>query len=227
VVILSVGETISSDNWPEYSPLIAHWRLDEAEGIVAKDEVGENDGILFGEPHWQPASGKIDGALELDGLDDYVESDFVLNPADGVFSVFAWIKGGLPGQVIISQANGGGKGYTWIGSDLSEGKLMSGLVPPPAGRIIPQPLVSEVEITDGDWQHVGFVWDGFYRSLFKDGMEAAKDAQPLNPLNAADGGLYIGVGTTISEGTFFWGMIDDVRVYNQALNAEEIMALIE
>ncbi len=227
MVILSVGETISSDNWPEYSPLIAHWRLDEAEGIIAKDEVGENGGILFGEPYWQPTGGKIDGALELDGLDDYVESGFVLNPADGVFSVFAWIKGGLPGQVIVSQANGGGKGYTWIGSDLSEGKLMSGLVPPPAGRIIPQPLVSEVEITDGDWQHVGFVWDGFYRSLFKDGMEAAKDAQPLNPLNAADGGLYIGVGTTISEGTFFWGMIDDVRVYNQALNAEEIIALIE
>ena len=27
VKILSVGETISSDNWPEYSPLLAHWKL--------------------------------------------------------------------------------------------------------------------------------------------------------------------------------------------------------
>jgi hypothetical protein len=225
VKILAVGETISSDNWPDYSPLIAHWKLDEAEGIVAADEVGENDGTLYGEPLWQPAGGKVDGALELDGLDDYVETGFVLNPVDGVFSIFAWIKGGLPGQVIISQAEGSGSGGTWVGVDSSDGNLMTGLTPPPAGRVVPQPLVSGLIITDGDWHHVGFVWDGSYKSLFRDGVEAAKDTQPLNPLKAADGGLYIGAGKTLEVGTFFSGLIDDVRIYNQALSAEEIVAL--
>ena len=65
-------------------------------------------------------------------------------------------------------------------------------------------------------------WTGY-----RTGVEAAKDAQPMNPLNAADGGLYIGSGTTLAEGTFFQGMIDDVRVYNQALSEEEIINLIE
>jgi hypothetical protein len=43
----------------------------------------------------------VDGALECDGIDDYISTDFVLDPEDGSFSVFAWIKGGVPGQVII------------------------------------------------------------------------------------------------------------------------------
>ncbi len=30
----------------------------------------------------------------------YVETNFVLNPADGSLSVFAWIKGGSAGQTI-------------------------------------------------------------------------------------------------------------------------------
>jgi len=94
-------------------------------------------------------------------------------------------------------------------------------------RVVPQPLVSELIITDGDWHHIGFVWDGSYRYLFGDGIEAAKDAQPLNPLKAADGGLYIGAGKELETGTFFSGVIDDVRVYNQALSAEEIMALVK
>jgi L-ascorbate metabolism protein UlaG (beta-lactamase superfamily) len=227
VKIMAIGETISSDNWPEYSPLIAHWKLDEADGIIADDDVGENDGTLYGEPLWQPAGGKVDGALELDGLDDYVETGFVLNPVDGVFSVFAWIKGGWPGQVIISQADGSGNGGTWLGAETTSGRLTTGLVPPPAGRTVPQPLVSELIITDGDWHQVGFVWDGPYRSLFMDGVEAAKDDQSLNPLNAADGGLHIGAGKTLEEGTFFSGMIDDVRIYNQALSAKEIALLLE
>jgi L-ascorbate metabolism protein UlaG (beta-lactamase superfamily) len=227
VEILAVGYTISSDNWPEYSPLSAHWKLDEADGIIADDDVGDNDGTLYGEPLWQPAGGKVDGALELDGLDDYVETGFVLNPADGVFSVCAWIKGGSPGQVIVSQADGSGNGDVWVGMDSAEGKLMTGLMPPQIGRTVPQPLVSELIITDGDWHHVGFVWDGSYRSLFGDGIEAAKDAQPLNPLKAADGGLYIGAGTILETGTFISGLIDDVRIYNQALSTEEILLLVE
>jgi len=44
--------------------------------------------------------------LEFDGIDDYVITDYVLDPADGPFSAFVWIQGGAPGQVIISQADG-------------------------------------------------------------------------------------------------------------------------
>jgi parallel beta-helix repeat protein len=225
-MVLAVGETISSDNWPEYSPLIAHWALDEAEGNIAHDGAGDNNGTLYGEPTWQPVGGKIAGALQFDGIDDYASSDFVLDPANGPFSVFAWIKGGTAGQTVISQADGTGSGEPWLGADASLGRVMTGLVAPPAGRFVPQPLVSEFVITDGQWHHIGFVWDGSYRILYADGAEVAEDTAAQNPLKSADGGLYIGAGKTLEAGTFFTGMVDDVRIYNIALTADEVEALV-
>ena len=199
--------------------LIGHWRLDEAEGDVTYNSTSDNHGILSGNPAWQPDSGQVAGALEFDGIDDYIETDRVLNPADGVFSVLAWIKGGLPGQVVISQTDdafsGGGK--TWLGMDPSDGKVMTGLVPPP-GRSKPMPLESEYIITDGQWHHVGFVWDGSYRHLYVDGVEVAEDATPLVGLEDAYGGLYFGVGSTLAPGTFWSGLIDDIRIYNRVVS---------
>jgi hypothetical protein len=43
----------------------------------------------------------------------------------------------------------------------------------------------------------------------------------------ANNGLYIGTGNNLAEGTFFSGLIDDVRIYNKALSAEEITALAQ
>jgi len=200
----------------------AYWKLDEEEGSVAKDSVSDNRGTVYGDPIWQPAGGMVAGALEFDGVNDYVSTQFVLDPSEGPFSVFAWIKGGAPGQVIISQSDGIGTGETWIGIDALGGNLMTGLVPPPLGRFVPQPLVSESIITNGQWHHVGFAWDGSYRILYVDGIEVAKDTAAQNPLKSADGGLYIGAGKNLDVGTFFSGLIDDVRIYNVALTAEEI-----
>jgi L-ascorbate metabolism protein UlaG (beta-lactamase superfamily) len=225
VKIMAVGETISSDNWPVFSPLIAHWKLDEPAGGLAQDSAADYDGTLHGGPAWQPKGGKIGGALQLDGSDDYVSTPFVSNPADGAFSAFAWVKGGAPGQVVMSQTDGAGSGEIWLGADPLQGKLMTGLVPPPAGRFVLQPLKSESIVTDGQWHHVGFVWDGSRRYLYVDGAEAAKDAGALAPLKSATGGLNIGAAKTLEAGTFFSGLIDDIRIYNVAMNAEEIAAL--
>jgi len=46
VKILTVGETISSDNWLQYSPLITHWKLDETESSIACDSAGGVGKIL-------------------------------------------------------------------------------------------------------------------------------------------------------------------------------------
>jgi len=192
--------------------LLAYWKLDEAEGVIAYDSAGDNDGTLYGEPLWQPTAGAVDGALAFDGTDDYVSTPFVLNPADTKFSVFAWVKGAAPGQVIISQTGG----TNWLLADPSEGKLMTKLIPPAIGlRVPPKPLVSEFVITDGDWHRIGFVWDGSQRMLYVDDVEVAKDTQ--SGLETSEGGLYIGAGSTLEPGGFFSGLIDDVRIYNRAI----------
>jgi len=207
--------------------LVAYWKLDEQEGDIAYNSIGDNHGILTGNPVWKSDSGQVVGTLELDGIDDYINTQFVLDPMNGSFSAFAWIKGGVPGQVIISQTDGIGTGYTWLGMDALGGKLMTGLVPPPAGRFVPQPLVSESIITDGQWHHVGFVWDGSYRFLYVDGIEVAKDTAAQIPLKSSTGGLNIGASKILTEGTLFSGLIDDVRIYNVALTTEQIAALIQ
>jgi len=206
--------------------LISHWALDEVEGDMAYASIGDCDGTLIGGPVWQPDGGIVGGALKFDGIDDYVTTDFVLNPADGAFSVFAWIQGGAPGQVIISQIDGNGIGETWLGTDNISGNLMTGLVPQKIGWVNPRPLVSEFIVSDdGQWHHVGFVWDGSYRVLYLDGIEVAKDTAAQNPLKSADGGLYIGADKDLDAGTFFSGMIDDVKIYTQALTADETATL--
>ena len=86
-----------------------HWKLDEQTGTFANDSSGNNHrGLLQNAPQWQPNGGKRNGAILLDGIDDYISADFVLNPADGPLSAFAWIKGGAPRNVIITQTNGSG-----------------------------------------------------------------------------------------------------------------------
>jgi hypothetical protein len=196
-------------NWWSDFGLIAHWKLDEIEGTVAYDSADVNDGILNGDPLWQPGGGQVAGALEFDGIDDYVNTPFVLNPADGKFSVFAWIKGGAPGQAVLSQMGGG----RWLCADPSEGNLMTELKA--AGRVVTQPLVSEFVVTDGNWHRIGFVWDGSNRTLYADDVEVAKDTQAY--LAGSENDLYIGTGKAMEPGSFFSGLIDDVRIYNRAV----------
>jgi len=209
--------------------LVAYWKLDEVEGDIAYNSTSDNHGFLFGDPVWRPAEGKRTGTVEFDGMDDYIGMDFVLNPADGPFSVFAWIKGGAPGQVIISQTDDsfGGSGETWLGADSSGGNLMTGLVSPPGGRSVPQPLVSELVVIDNHWHHICLVWDSSYRYLYVDGIEVAKDTKALYTLEASVGGLYIGACSDLEAVTFFSGLIDDVRIYDVALSAEKIEALAQ
>jgi hypothetical protein len=190
--------------------LIAHWPLDEVQGVIAYNNVTDRDGTLVNGPVWQPDDGMVAGALQLDGIDDYVKTGPVLNPADGVFSVIAWIQGGAPGQVVIS----GVMGSNWLTLD-AEGKLMTELQG--FGRNTGGPLLSEVNITDGNWHRIGFVWDGSYRHLHVDGIEVAADVEPLTALKGSGGGLYLGAGSNLEPVTFFSGLIDDVRIYNRVV----------
>ena len=199
------------DNWeqPVEDPtLVAHWALDETEGIIAYDSAGVNDAVVVGGTEWQPGSGQIDGALKLDGISGYVIAGAVMNPADGPFSVFAWIKGGEPGQVFVSQqamAN-------WLATD-TYGNLMTELKC--TGRSAGY-LFSETAITDGQWHRIGLVWDGTKRMLYVDGIVVAEDEQ--NGLAGSNNGLYIGCGKGMGQDTVFSGLIDDVRIYNRAVH---------
>jgi hypothetical protein len=188
--------------------LIAHWALDETEGMTAHDNVSGNDDYVMGGALWQPDDGKVNGAIELDGVDDCVVGGVDPNPAEGPCSIIAWIKGGAPGQVIIAQPSV---------DDLlavdSEGNLMTGLNGLGQSSA---PLLSQASVTDGQWHRIGFVWDGSRRALFVDGVKVAEDTEDGQGVFGS--GLYIGVGKDLATGTFFSGLIDDVRIYSRVVH---------
>ncbi|MFC1603808.1 LamG-like jellyroll fold domain-containing protein [Planctomycetota bacterium] len=188
--------------------LIAHWALDETEGMFAADSVGDNDAFVVSGSAWQPGSGQVDGALQLNGVDGCAIAGAVLNPADGPFSIFAWVNGGAPGQVIVSQQ----ATADWLATD-AEGNLITELIC--TGRSA-GPLYCETVITDGQWHRIGLVWDGSHRTLCVDGVTVAEDAQP--GLEGSQMGLYIGTGKAMEPGTYFSGLIDEIRIYNRVVH---------
>jgi L-ascorbate metabolism protein UlaG (beta-lactamase superfamily) len=206
VKVMAYGETLSSDDWQKDFSVVAYWKLDETQGPVARDSAGTNDGTLAGGAIWQPAGGKVAGAIQLDGVDDTIKTPFVLNPSDGTFSIFAWVKGGVAGQVILSQAGG----VNWLMADSSAGMLMTQLKE--TGRKS-RDLVAPTIITDGQWHHVGLTWDGSNRVLYVDDAEVARDTQ--SALIGSTGGLYI--GSALAPGTFWSGLIDDVRLSTRGI----------
>jgi hypothetical protein len=75
--------------------------------------------------------------------------------------------------------------------------------------------VDQTRDTIGNWHRVGFNWDGSNRVLYVDDMEVARDPQANLP--SFTGGLHIGAGSTLAPGTFWKGLIDDVRIYDRAV----------
>jgi len=200
---------VFAEHWRRDFHLLAHWRLDETEGSAAKDSAIDHNGTLYGAPVWRPTAGAVNGALGFDGIDDYVRTPYVMNPADGEFSVFAWVQGGAPGQVIISQQGI----VNWLLTDPLDGGLKTELKSD--HRREGRALTSQASIIDGDWHRIGLTWDGSNRTLYLDGKVVAEDIQPS--LRESDKGLYIGVGRDLSAGSFWSGMIDDVRIYDRAV----------
>jgi polyhydroxybutyrate depolymerase len=164
------------------STLVAHWALDEAEGMFAGDSVSENDAYIIGGAVLQPDGGQVKGAIQLNGVDGCVVTGPTLNPADGPLSVLAWIKGGAPGQVVVSQQGAS----NWLMAD-TEGNLLTELKSTSRDAV---ELQSQTIITDGNWHRIGFVWDGSYRTLYVDSIAVAQDTQ--DNLGGSVGGLYIG-----------------------------------
>ena len=188
--------------------LIAHWALDEMGGMTTADSAGDNDAMVLGNATWQSAGGKIGGALAFDGKDDFARSaSFVLDPSKGPFSVIAWVKGGAVGRVIISQMSGADwlylNQYGMLATDLKS--------PAKTGKS----LTSDAYVLDDQWHRAVLTWDGTNRTLEMDGIEVAKDTQPS--LAASSGNLHIGGGKTLTPATFWPGLIDDVRIYNRAV----------
>ena len=87
----------------------------------------------------------------------------------------------------------------------------------------------DVSVTGGSqlpintWTHLAATFDGRTQILYVNGVRVAARA-PIGTLNVSANPLRIG-GNTVLANQYFKGLIDEVRVYNQALTQKEIAAV--
>jgi hypothetical protein len=208
---------------PPPQQLIGYWRLDETGGTTAQDLAGTNDGALQGSPQWQPYEGRIGGALlfdDTDGTNDYVNcgysSVFDLTKA---ITVAAWVKISTVNkawQAIVAKGD-----LAWRLSTVSNQRRFHFAVTDKnwinGQRVIPA----------GEWHHVCGTYDGANLRLYIDGVEdAASPVAYAGEISTNIYEVYIGENTG-NPGRGWNGMIDEVRIYNRALDADEITTIMD
>ena len=217
----------------------AYWKLDDPNTVdpnVVPAEPDTYDGVLKGVLGTYSSDAVFGQSLLLTSdPNDHVQTPFVINPASGSFSAFAWVRGtgtGLePDQTILSQGNGQnptGAGKRWLYNNIqSEFGLTTGLITEDGS-----PLVSGVDIIDGQWHHVGVVVaqdeSQFRRILYVDGIAVAWDDPSglSGTLESTNGLMFIGADKTLARSRCWQGNIDDVRIYDQALTPEQVSGVM-
>ncbi len=200
----------------EYLPLssIAYWRLDEAAGDVAADSVGDHDGTLHG-PTWQPSP--CGAALAFDGEQDWVELGPFEHPMEGTYEV--WFQGSAVDDSYQSLLDG-----QYIRVGVRERQIFAHLYDLDLGRFLyPQ---SQRSLDDGRWYHVALTWQPGEVSLYLDGELV--DQQAWSGNLGQEGNVYVLGADWIGGRTYnFAGLIDNVAMYDRALDADEVTGRFE
>ena len=195
-------------------------------GVIHDASGAGNDGQVYGAT-WVP-DGKFGGAYQfrITNVTDriVIPNSDLLNP--GYITMSAWIKttdtDGFFNRIVDKGCDE--KSYTlclggdWDGKsnrgqpqiELSGG----GASGPPAG--------------DGRWHHVAGTCDGQVNKLYLDGVERGQDKGHPGPIGKNNWDLCVGNNVIEDAGGEFLaydGLIDEVRIYNRALSADEIKLL--
>ena len=89
-IIFVLGPILTSTTSAE---LVGWWKFDDGTGTTAVDSSGNgNDATVYGNAQW--IDGWLDGALQFDGVDDYIEvpDNDTLDVGKGDISFMLWIK---------------------------------------------------------------------------------------------------------------------------------------
>ncbi len=199
------------------SPLkpVGSWSFEEGGGTIAADSSGNNNnGTLMNGPTW--TTGQVGSALSFDGVDDYVEiaSSQSLNPGSNNMTIEVWFKlnsvGVLNGSILYNKENlyeisagGGYFTYAWLPHWAWDG-----------GTSFP--------VNVGEWYHAVVVYDHSKQYVYKNGQIVYSRNQ-TGDIGTNANALRIGArGAPGGAYSFFPGIIDEPRIYNRALSAEEI-----
>ncbi|OGD52437.1 hypothetical protein A2608_01205 [Candidatus Azambacteria bacterium RIFOXYD1_FULL_44_10] len=171
---------------------------------------------------WNP--GRLGKALSFDGSNDYV--DLPSAPvSSGSISVVAWVKSSNLSGGASAVGRGIAKSYTTEGNT---GNWFFGVQPNGAisfshwsdslRRITDAGL-----ITINQWYHIVMIWNGTAGSPYINGK--AVSFTGTGSLGSGWGSEHV-IGRAYADSAYqFNGLIDEVRIYNRALSAGEVLNL--
>ena len=188
-------------------------------------------------PTWKPTGGVLSGALEFDGIDDALEdssADSYLNGLTAV-TVAMWVKSDVVNQdrgILFSTRPDGadeelGFRYDQYGAGGHKARVIKASIRTTSGY-------TQIESSEGvqttAWQHLALVWSsGSALKLYINGFEnplsytwTEHDAEGLSGSVTGITKLLLGVG---GKGDNWDGLIDDVRIYDEALSSSEVLWL--
>jgi PGF-CTERM protein/uncharacterized repeat protein (TIGR01451 family) len=213
--------------------LVAEWHFDEGSGGVVEDSSGNgNDGVIHG-ASW--VDGKFGKALSFDGRDDYVDcgNDESLDITDEI-TIEAWVKRSATGVMhIVDRRPTAIELNTELNYDLGfyrDNKLR--FYYRNSGDTAWHIWHSTDAYTDTtNWQHFALIFtfgDGSSIKTYRNGQIISGSWIEGNGNDAVvniDSPVHIGRATYGANP--FSGIIDEVRIYDRALTADEIKTLYE
>ncbi|MBN1804280.1 MAG: LamG domain-containing protein [Sedimentisphaerales bacterium] len=206
--------------------LIGYWKFDESSGTVAADSAGgDNDGTLSENVEWQPDFGKKAGAVLFDGESTaHVEFPTTgMSATSATIGLWAYLSEPQPSQTRYFFGHTTQPSYSnriQLYMDGGNRELDLGLGDSHTRQTNIAVLETQV------WYHVALTWDNGSYFVYLNGEEVANGT--YSGLGILHPFMWIGNdGNPVSEGTEgFGGMLDEVRVYNIALNAEQVQAIM-
>ena len=199
---------------------LAHWKLDETSGTTAVDTAGGHNGALLNGPTWQP--GTMDGALELDGSNDYVNVPHDDNLSLSSFTISSWIDADSlsGGQFVVNKGTDSGtlaSNYflATIGDEISFGFYAGGWV---------EFNTANANLSTGQWHHIAGTFDDATGTgrVYLDGVPVHQGSTAVSPVPDA---YRLTIGRN-GPGNYWPGRLDDVRIYDRALTDSEVAALV-
>ncbi len=221
IIVLVMPAVYAAD--PSDDSLILYFSFDELDGdtVVDHSQYG-NNGTIAGAP--ELVAGKFGNAIKLNGQDDWVEVPHAeILTVDESVTVMAWINAerhqgpnGQRWQGIVAKSNNP-RSYSFYTEFPSECLHLS----------VGGGSVCDKKIPLNEWVHVVAQVDGgSVHKYWVNGEAAGEFDGKNNPPGTADTADVL-IGKTHESNREFLGLIDEVRIWNRALNEDEVLAEME
>jgi len=212
--------------------LVGYWSFEEGTGTKVGDFSNQgNTGTWYGSgSHW--ADGKFGKGGSFDGSSDYVDMGDVLDMRTGDYSVSVWFKTTDTQFTLVQKSLAASNPNRWFIIYGEETNVLKAAFTDAEGSAIQATWTTTTSILDNNWHHVVAVYDrDSLLTLYVDGVSRA--TADISSRNGADIniscslriGAYNDSDCSVYSSFKMNGSIDEVRIYNRALEISEITAL--